>query len=116
MENLLVALGTFVFVYLIYLFLVILRKKKIAKYKDSTEVKYLQSKYRLDLKKINMTTLAHLLSLTNAFIIAVTIFVTSLVENLILKLMVGFIVLFPMILIMYHLIGINLNKKYGKKW
>ena len=47
MENLLVALGTFVFVYLIYLFLVILRKKKIAKYKDSTEVKYLQSKYSL---------------------------------------------------------------------
>lgn len=115
MENLLVALGTFVFVYLTYLFLVILRKKKIAKYKNSTEVKYLQIKYRLNLNKINITKLAHLLSLTNAFIIAVTVLVAGLVEDLILKLMVGFIVLFPLILIMYHLIGVNLNKKYGKK-
>lgn len=114
MENVIAAILSFIIVYLVYLFLVILRKKKMAKYKNSTEVRYLETKYRLNLKKMNMKHLAHLLSLTNAFIIAVTVLVIGFVDELILKLMVGFIVLFPMILLMYHFIGVKLNKKYGK--
>ena len=114
MENVIAAILSFIIVYLVYLVLVILRKKKMAKYKNSTEVRYLETKYRLNLKKMNMKQLAHLLSLTNAFIIAVTVLVIGFVDELILKLMVGFIVLFPMILLMYHIIGVKLNKKYGK--
>ena len=115
MNELILFLGTFIFVYLVYLVLIILRKKKMDKYKKSTEVRYLENKYKLDIKKLNLKKLSHILDLANAFIIAITILVISFVDDLILKLMVGFIVLFPMILIIYHIIGKSLQKKYGKK-
>ncbi len=115
MNELILFLGTFIFVYLVYLVLIILRKKKMDKYKKSTEVRYLENKYKLDIKKLNLKKLSHILALANAFIIAITILVISFVDDLILKLMVGFIVLFPMILIIYHIIGKSLQKKYGKK-
>ena len=115
MENLILSLVTFGLVYLIYLFLIVLRKNKMAKYKNSTEVKYLKSKYKININKVNLKKLAHILALANAFIIALTIFVTGFVNDFVLKLMVGFVVLFPMILIVYHLIGINLAKKYKKE-
>ncbi|MEG2992798.1 MAG: hypothetical protein RR847_00745 [Bacilli bacterium] len=115
MKELILAGLTFVFVYLIYLFLIILRHKKMEKYKTSTEVKYLQNKYKLNLQKINLRLLVQNLALTNSFIIAVTILIIGFVDNLVLKLCVGFVVLFPLIIITYNIIGIVLSKKYGKK-
>ena len=114
MENILTALGTFILVYLVYLFLIVLRKKKVKKYQNSTEVKFLVNRYNINIKKINLKKLANLLALTNSFIIAVTILAVSYINGFILKLMVGFIVLFPMILIFYSIIGKQLSKKYGK--
>lgn len=114
MDNLIVALIAFVVVFLFYLGLIILRKDKINKYKNSSEIKFLVSKYKLDLKKINLKKLTLLLGFVNAFIISLTVFVTEFVNNFILKLMVGFIVLFPAILISYHIIGVILNKRSGK--
>ncbi len=115
MENLIMSLITFVIVYLIYLFLIIIRKKKKNKYKNSTEIKYLTTKYNIDINKVNLTVLYNISALSNAFIISITVFVIGFVNELMLKLMVGFIVLFPTILLVYHIIGTNLQKKYGKK-
>lgn len=114
MEKLILFLVTFIFVYLVYFVLIILRKKKMDKYKKSTEVRYLENKYKLDVKKLNLKALVHVLALSNAFIIATTILVINFVDDLVLKLMVGFMVLFPMILIVYHIIGKTLQKKYKK--
>ena len=111
MKELTLFIIIFLLVYLIYLVLIILRKNKIEKYKNSTEVRYLEKKYNLEIKKINLKKLSHILALANAFIISMTVTITNIVDNFILKLLVGFIFLFPMILLIYHIIGINLQKK-----
>lgn len=115
MERFEIFIGTFIIVYLIYLLLIILRRKKVEKFKNSTEVRYLENKYKLNIKKEDLKSLTHLLSMSNAFIIATTITAISFIDDLILKLMVGFMILFPMILIVYHFIGKSLQKKYRKK-
>lgn len=115
MKILLEFLICFIVVYLVYLFLIILRKNKIDKYKKSSEVKFLVSKYKLDLKKISLKKLAHILALANSFIISLAFISTGIFDNIILKLLLGFLVLLPTMLLVYHIIGTNLNKKCGKK-
>lgn len=105
----------FIFVYLIYLCLVVFRKKKLTKYRTSTEVRYLEARYNVDIDKINLKLLANTMALANAFIIANTVTIISFIDNLIIKLMVGFVVLVPMILLVYHLLGKYYQKKYGMK-
>jgi len=100
-----------VIVYLLYLFLIILRKKKKNSYLDSTEFRYLITKYKLDKKKLNTNALTHVLAFSNAFIIATTVFVINFIDNLVLKTLVGFIVLLPLCLLVYHIIGKCLKKK-----
>lgn len=111
MEKIVLFIVTFLVVYLLYLLIVILRKKGLKKYNKSTEYLYLTRKYKLDVNKIEIKKLAIMTSLTNSFIIAVTMVVISFFDNYILKLMFGFITIFPSIVILYHIIGTNLNKK-----
>ena len=114
MEQVILFLLTFLVVYLIYLFLIILRKKKLDKYDQSTEMRYLAMRYQLNMKKLNMKKIAHILALTNAFIIATTVTVMSLISDFILGILVAFVTLFPLILICYHIIGSYYKKKEGK--
>ena len=112
MKELILYLITFIFVYLIYLIFIVLRKKSIEKYSNSKEVKFLVNKYKLDIKKINMKKLANTIGLTNAFIISTTITIVSFIENYILLLLAGLVILVPLILIMYTILGKSLEKKY----
>lgn len=104
----------FGFVYLIYFFLIIGREKKRAMYRTSMEVLYLEEKYKINTKKINSKQLAQQLALANAFIIANTVLLISFIDNLVIKILVGFVVLIPMILIVYHLIGTYYQRKEVK--
>ena len=61
--------------------------------------------------KINFKSFAHSIALINAFIIAITVTAIDPIDNLILKLLVGFIILLPL---MYFLYG-ALGKYYKKK-
>lgn len=115
MGELVLWLVCFVIVYLLYFLLVINNKKKLAKYRNSTEVKFLENKYKVNIKKIEIKTLANIMALVNAFIIATTVSIIGIVDNMFLKLLVAFVVLIPLILIMYSIIGRLLVKKYGNK-
>lgn len=114
MENVIIYIVSFTFIYLIYFFVIINREKKRNLYRKSTEVLYLEKKYKLNIDKINMKELAHLLSLANAFIIANVVLIISFVDSIILKMLLGFVVLIPMIIIVYHLIGTYYKKKEVK--
>lgn len=103
----------FLIVYLFYLFTVVLQTKKYEKFKKSNQVMYFVNKYKLDVNKINMRKFTNILGLTNALIISTAFMATFLVENLLLQLLVGLVVLIPLILIFYSLIGLYL-KKEGK--
>ena len=101
----------FLIVYLFYLFTVILQKKKYDKFKKSNQVMYFVKKYKLNVNKIDMRKFTNILGLTNSLIIALSFSVTFLVENIFLQLLVGLLVLIPLILLFYSLIGNYLKKR-----
>ena len=95
----------FLIVYLFYFFTVILQKKKYDKFKTSNQVMYFINRYKLNVDKINIKKFIHIISLTNSLIIAIAFTATFLVDNILLQLLVGLLVLRPLILISYSLIG-----------
>ena len=110
MKFILIWLIVFIVFYLLYLFFVILRKKKISKFSESTYIKYLTRVYKLDIKKLNIKKAAHLISLGNAFIVATTFLIIFSIKNYFLMLGLTVLVVIPLILIVYHIIGKCLKK------
>ena len=118
MEELVLFVMMFVFVYLGYLIFVINKPKVLNNMVEGRELMYLKKIYKLDYEKINIKKIARAVALTNSFILS---FVTSIVflindwiDNfylqLLLMLVMGFIILIPLILILYNMIG----KHYAK--
>lgn len=102
---------TFIGFYILYLLLVVLRKKGLYNFKSCTEVSFLQKKYSLDLENISLKSLANTVALANSFLVSGTLFIVSVIDNLIIKIIVAAGVMVPFILILYHFIGIYYRKK-----
>ena len=111
MLEIIIFLVCFILVYLLYYIVVISRRKKLDKLVNSTECLYLKTRYQVDVTKIPIKTLANHLALTNAFIMALTVLIISIVDNWILKFVCGFFVLMILILIFYHFLGRYYQKK-----
>lgn len=111
MSDLIFSVFAFIIIYLFYVFFVILRKKKLEKFKTNAYVSFLVTKYNVDLEKTNINVLAHAIALTNSFIVSSTLFIISFVPNLILMFVLALIIIVPFQLIMYHIIG----KMFGSK-
>lgn len=105
MEYLFTFLFCFIVVYLVYSIVVIYRKKGFEKFKTSKQLSYFKEAYKIDFEKVNLKRFAQALALTNAFIIATTCTIIEIFDNLILKMLVGFIILVPLMLIMYKILG-----------
>ena len=105
---------TFLVVYLLYLLTVILNKKKLEKFKKSNQVLYFIKKYKIKVNDSNVKLLAHLVALSNAFIMGTAVTIVELVPNYILKILVAFLVVMPLILIMYHIVGKIMLKRGNK--
>ena len=104
----------FLLIYLFYFLTVILQKKRYEKFKKSNQFMYFVNKYKLDTTKINIKEFIYIISFTNSLIIAIAFIMTFLVENIILQLLIGLIVLIPLILVSYSLIGKYLKRKCNK--
>lgn len=134
MEETILFLMTFVFVYIIY-FLVVIRKelkkeyfknnpnkkKKNKKKKDDyaegkipVEVQYLLSRYSLNLDKISYRGLLYSIAFVSALDISIAVTVVSFVSGIVWQLLVGFLVIMPLILISFHIVG-TIYKKKGSK-
>ena len=111
MEYIICFLIAFIIVYLFYLFTVVLQKKRYDKFKNSNQVMYFVNKYKLNVNKIDIKKFIHIISLTNSFIIALSFAVIIKIENTLLSLLIGLIVLLPLMLICYHFIGTYLKKE-----
>lgn len=114
MERIIVTIIVFLFIYLLYAVTVIHSKKKIKDFEKSGQASFIIKKYKLSVSKINMKNFARLIAFANSFIIALAFFITDFIENYILKLLIGFIILIPTIILCYHLIGMLYKKKEGK--
>lgn len=105
MNNLIFSIIICLLIYLAYVVFVISKPDKLSKFKKGVIISYLVKVYKLDLKKINFKILAHIVSLSIAFIIAVTFYILSFIDNYYFKLVICFIVLILLQLLIYHIIG-----------
>ena len=113
MERLIEFVLVFIFCYLVYLFGIILRKKrnKFNPKKLKVEESYLISKYNIDMKKINYKKYLHLIAISNSLIFSITLQIITIFDGLIWQLLLSIVVITPLIIIVYSLIG----KYYVKK-
>lgn len=113
MKYMVIFLISFSLVYLFYLLTVIIRKKKTSKFLQSNQVMYFVKRYNLDVNKININQFMQTISITNSFIVSVAFTFTFLTDHFLLGMLIGLVVLIPLMLICYSLIG-NYYKKEGK--
>jgi len=105
---------TFIFIYLLYIIFVLKRKKGLERLPNSTEVRFLMTKFKLDKEKIDIKKLGYVIGLANAFIITTTITIVLLLDNFVFMLLVGFFILIPLIIITYMIIGKYYQRKLNK--
>ena len=104
----------FIIVYLFYFVTVILQKKKYEKFKSSNQVMFFVKRYKLDIKKLNISKFIKVISFTNSLIIALTFTIAITVENYILILLIGLVTVIPLMLLAYHIVGTYFKKEENK--
>ena len=118
MMNILVQFGWFIGVFLLIYFaeVFIFNRNSLKDNKYSIEVKYLVSKFNLDVKKISAKKILHLASLVAAVDVSIVyIILTNLVNNLYIGIIAAILLLIPLIIISYNILGSILTKKYCQK-
>lgn len=104
-------LGVFLVVYFgTYLF----SFKKIKKFnrnKMAVNIKYLVIKYNIDVVKLGYKRVFKNLMLCDSFIIATIYTITKIVDNVYIRLLVAFILIFPLFAGVYHLIAMYYKKE-----
>ena len=114
-DELLVFLLTFLFVFLIYEFFLVRKAKKDKRAKKPIEINYLVSKYKLNLKKVKYKRLLNIICIVSAFDISLVVTIISIIDNFFLQLLVGFALIMLLILVSYDIVGrIYKQKGYCK--
>ena len=112
MEEVLLFLMTYVFVFLIYQLFVISKSKRKNSKKMPVEVNYLISVYKIDIDKINYKKLLLLISLVSSLDISIIVTLVLVFNSYFVKLIVSLLITIPIIILSYHLVG-NYYKKKG---
>ena len=123
MEKLGLFILSFIFVLLIYQIFIIIpakkrknnkskgRKKKEDTSKELFEIKYLQARYKLDMKKINYNQLLQICAITSSVDISFIVYLIGIINNFILRVLGGFIFTLGIIMLSYHLVYLFYKKK-----
>ena len=114
-KEILLFIGTFIFVYLFYFIFVLSRKNVLEKVPESKNMLYLKYKYKIKFTKKNTKEIANKVFLANSLILSVSVTVVSMFKSFLIGLLVGIIPLVLLIFILYHLIGTYYAKKQGGK-
>ena len=115
MENLYYSITLFFTIYLLYFLIIVCSKKRLNKYKKSTEVLYLTYKCKIDINNYNIKKVANLLAISNAFILSSIFFISCYIENIFLKFLVVFALVFAFIILIYGVVGNELSKGLFKE-
>ena len=123
MEELGLFILSFIFVLLIYQIFIIIpakkrknnkskgKKKKEDTSKELFDIKYLQARYKLDMKKINYNQLLQICAITSSFDISFIVYLIGIINNFILRVLGGFIFTLGIIMLSYHLVYLFYKKK-----
>ena len=99
---------------LIYFFYYIFLFKKLKKYdrkKSPVNIKYLVLRYNLDIVKIGYKRVFKTLMLTDSFIVAFMFTITRFIDNIYVRLIVCFILIFPLFAGVYHMVATYYKKE-----
>ena len=120
MEELILFILCFIFVFIIYQVFIIIPvkrnnnkkiKKKLKKEKEIYEIKYLQARYKIDLNKVNYNKLLNVCCFTSSFDIALIVSFMELIDNFFLKLIATMVFSVATILVSYHFVYMYLRRK-----
>ena len=115
MEFFISFVSCFLVVFIIYYLFVVINKKYAKKMRSSVESKLLTNLSHVDLSHVSDKRLVVSIAFANAFIISIVFsIVFCFIRNSILKMIIGFLILIPMILIVYFIFGKILKMKEGK--
>lgn len=115
MENLGVGFLTSAIVYALYLFVIILNKRRLTNYvNNSKECTLIKKKFKINFSKVNHKLVANLFALDNALIIGLTFAVVLYIDNIILKLLAAFLIFTILVIITYLMIGKFIKGKEAK--
>ena len=121
MQELILFLMCYVLVLLLYELIVVRRakryrdgklsKRKMERYKEPSEILFLKNKFNLDVDKINYNQLLQIVALVSSFDISLVVSVMSIIDNFVLKLVVGFALIFISLYVSYYLVYLFYKKK-----
>lgn len=115
MENIYIGLGLMLVIYLLYFSIIINNKRRLSKYiRTSKETVLIGARYKVNFDKVDHKLVANLFAVTNAVIMGITYIIVMMIDNIILKLLVAFLVFVFLIVIAYLNIGKYIKKKEAK--
>lgn len=83
-------------------------------FEKSGQASFIIKRYQLKISKLNKQKFARSIALVNSFIISITFLIIDFIPNYFLKLLVGFVLLVPLIILGYHFLGQHYKKKEVK--
>lgn len=112
LEDLWWFLGIFLVIYIFYLIFGVLKRKKFNVDKIPVELRFLIKKYHLDMSKINYRSIMNMIGLASSFVISFTAtFIFKYIENELLMILIGGLMIIPLIFITFNFIGLYYRKK-----
>ena len=116
MEEIILFILTFLFVFIFYQIFVVSKAKRLKKSNNKSdwevmEISYLVKRYHIDLNKISYSQLLQIVAITSSFDISLVISIVFLLPNFFLEIVVGLISMVLLILISYHLVYLFYKKK-----
>lgn len=106
---------SFILVFLVYVLFINRKRKEYVEGKNQIDINYLVKKFDLDMRKTKYKKIKWLVTFINPFIISFTFTVLININGkYIIKLLIGFVVLFILIYSIYEIVGRTLKKKEDK--
>lgn len=105
MKEFILFLMTFIMIFIVYKVFIVRKYKKKDTKKQLPEVSYLINKYHIDLDKISYKRLLNIVSIVSSFDIALLVSLSLLADNVFIEMIIALILVVPIILISYSLIG-----------
>ena len=101
----------FLLMYFCYYFFSYRKRVKYNRKKVPVNIKYLENKYKLDIVKIGYKKVFKTLMICDSLIVAILFVLTKSIDNIYLRLLIAFILVFPLFAGVYHLIAMYYKKE-----
>ena len=99
------------FLVLIVYEIFIVRKAKKKKDKRPMEVRYLITRYHLNMRKVDYSQLLQIVALVSSFDISLIVSVVMLIDSYLWQIVAVLVLVLPVILVSYHFVGMFYRKK-----